>query len=73
MKLVIFDCDGTLVDSQHMICAAMRQAYEANNLSVPAREHLLAIVGLSLPDAFRRLAATTSRDVDHPVDALVTC
>ena len=73
MKLVIFDCDGTLVDSQHMICAAMRQAYEANNLSVPAREHLLAIVGLSLPDAFRRLAATTSRDGDHPVEALVTC
>lgn len=73
MKLVIFDCDGTLVDSQHMICAAMRQAYEANNLSVPAREQLLAIVGLSLPDAFRRLAATTSGDADHPVEALVTC
>ena len=26
-KLVIFDCDGTLVDSQHMICAAMQQAF----------------------------------------------
>jgi len=73
LKLVIFDCDGTLVDSQHMICAAMRQAYEANNLSVPARAHLLAIVGLSLPDAFRRLAATTSRDAEHPVESLVTC
>ena len=73
MKLVIFDCDGTLVDSQHMICAAMQQAYEANNLSVPAREHVLAIVGLSLPDAFRRLAAATNGDVEHPVEALVTC
>jgi phosphoglycolate phosphatase len=73
LKLVIFDCDGTLVDSQHMICAAMQQAYEANNLSVPAREHLLAIVGLSLPDAFRRLAAATNGDIEHPVDALVTC
>ncbi len=69
---MIFDCDGTLVDSQHMICAAMRQAYEANNLSAPAREHLLAIVGLSLPDAFRRLAATVG-GADHPVEALVTC
>jgi phosphoglycolate phosphatase len=39
---------------------------------VPAREHLLAIVGLSLPDAFRRLAATAG-DADHPVEALVTC
>jgi phosphoglycolate phosphatase len=73
LKLVIFDCDGTLVDSQHMICAAMQQAYEANSLSVPAREHLLSIVGLSLPDAFRRLAATTGATADHPVESLVTC
>ena len=73
MKLIIFDCDGTLVDSQHMICAAMRQAYEENNLSVPAREHLLGIVGLSLPDAFRRLSAHAEKGVEHPVEALVTC
>ena len=73
MKLVIFDCDGTLVDSQHMICAAMRQAYEANDLSVPARDHLLSIVGLSLPDAFRRLAAHAANGADHPIEALVTC
>jgi phosphoglycolate phosphatase len=73
LKLIVFDCDGTLVDSQHMICAAMRQAYEANNLSVPAREQLLAVVGLSLPDAFRRLAATAGAGADHPVEALVTC
>jgi phosphoglycolate phosphatase len=71
--LVIFDCDGTLVDSQHMICAAMRQAYEAHNLSVPPREHLLAIVGLSLPDAFRRLAERAGAGDNHPVDGLVTC
>src|SRR5580765_1541370 len=73
LKLIVFDCDGSLVDSQHMICAAMRQAYEANNLSVPAREHLLAIVGLSRPDAFRRLAVTSGGDAEHPVEALVTC
>jgi phosphoglycolate phosphatase len=73
LKLVIFDCDGTLVDSQHMICAAMQQAYEANNLSVPPRDQLLSIVGLSLPDAFRRLAVHTANGADHPVDALVTC
>jgi phosphoglycolate phosphatase len=73
LKLVIFDCDGTLVDSQHMICAAMQQAYEANSLSVPAREHLLSIVGLSLPDAFRRLAVHAVNGADHPVEALVTC
>src|SRR5215813_11628887 len=72
LKLIIFDCDGTLVDSQVMICAAMRQAYEAHGLSVPAREQLLAIVGLSLPDAFRRLAERNG-GADHPIDGLVTC
>jgi phosphoglycolate phosphatase len=69
--LVIFDCDGTLVDSQGMICAAMQQAYGAHGLSVPPREQLLAIVGLSLPDAFRRLAQCEKNGIDHPVSSLV--
>lgn len=71
MKLIIFDCDGTLVDSQRMICAAMRQAYEAHDLSVPAETELLAIVGLSLPDAFRRLAQGCPAPEAYPVASLV--
>ena len=55
LKLVIFDCDGTLVDSQHMIVAAMTQAYGAHGLPVPDRETLLSIVGLSLIEAFTTL------------------
>jgi phosphoglycolate phosphatase len=71
LKLVIFDCDGTLVDSQQMICAAMRQAFETNGLSVPARERLLSIVGLSLPTAFARLAEGSADGADHPIERLV--
>jgi phosphoglycolate phosphatase len=56
MRLVIFDCDGTLVDSQHMICAAMHKTYLEHDLPCPPRERLLSIVGLSLDEAFRRLA-----------------
>ena len=52
LKLVIFDCDGTLVDSQHMICAAMTRAYRAHGLAVPVRETMLSIIGLSLVEAF---------------------
>jgi phosphoglycolate phosphatase len=52
LKLVIFDCDGTLVDSQHMIAAAMGQAYAAHGLALPERERLLSIIGLSLTEAF---------------------
>jgi len=55
LKLVIFDCDGTLVDSQHMICSAMTQAYLAHQLPVPERETMLSIVGLSLTEAFTAL------------------
>lgn len=63
MKLVIFDCDGTLVDSQHMICAAMEKAYSAHGLVCPERERVLSIVGLSLTEAFVSLAAGDA----HPV------
>jgi len=55
LKLVIFDCDGTLVDSQHMIVAAMTKAYGAHSLPLPAREVLLSVVGLSLIEAFTKL------------------
>jgi phosphoglycolate phosphatase len=55
LKLIIFDCDGTLVDSQHMICTAMSRAYLAHKLPVPERETMLSIVGLSLTEAFTEL------------------
>lgn len=54
--LVIFDCDGTLVDSQHLIVAAMERGFGAAGLAPPPREAVLGIVGLSLPQAISRLA-----------------
>ncbi len=55
MKLVIFDCDGTLVDSQHVIVAAMEDAFRTNGLVVPARASILGVVGLSLVTAVEQL------------------
>ncbi len=55
LKLVIFDVDGTLVDSQAHILASMKGAFEAHGMAVPPREAVLGIVGLSLPEAFARL------------------
>ncbi len=55
MNLVIFDCDGTLVDSQHLIVAAMTRAFADHKLAPPGREDILSIVGLSLPIAVARL------------------
>jgi phosphoglycolate phosphatase len=56
MKLVIFDCDGTLVDSQNAICAAMDLAFGGLGLVPPRRIEVLGVVGLSLPQAFEVLA-----------------
>jgi phosphoglycolate phosphatase len=61
MKLVIFDCDGTLVDSQHAICAAMEYAFTTLALPAPSRADILGVVGLSLPQTFQVLAA------EHPL------
>jgi phosphoglycolate phosphatase len=41
-KLAIFDCDGTLVDSQANICMAMEHAFEEAGLTPPMREHVVA-------------------------------
>lgn len=60
MKLVIFDCDGTLVDSQHIIYEAMTRAFLAAGLAPLPRPAVLSIVGLSLPIAVARLLPTGS-------------
>lgn len=56
MGLVVFDCDGTLVDSQHAIVEAMQAAFADVGLGPPSRSETLSIVGLSLPEAFAELA-----------------
>jgi phosphoglycolate phosphatase len=63
MKLVLFDCDGTLVDSQNAIAAAMDAAFEAEQLPPPGRAKTLSIVGLSLPEAITTLAPERPADV----------
>ncbi len=50
-RLVVFDVDGTLVDSQADILAAMTAAFAGAGLVLPGRDHILGIVGLSLPEA----------------------
>src|SRR5262245_54847772 len=61
LKLVIFDCDGTLVDSQHMILSAMASAYGAHGIALPEREVLLSVIGLSLTEAFTKLGEGNER------------
>jgi phosphoglycolate phosphatase len=56
LRLVVFDVDGTLVDSQAHILAAMDRAFAEIDHPPPQRASVLGIVGLSLPVAMARLA-----------------
>lgn len=54
-KLALFDCDGTLVDSQDNICRAVEEAFGNAALPIPPRDAIRRIVGLSLVEAMRVL------------------
>lgn len=57
-RLAIFDCDGTLVDSQANICRAMAEAFEIEGLPQPIESAVRRVVGLSLTEAMRALLPT---------------
>jgi phosphoglycolate phosphatase len=54
-KLALFDCDGTLVDSQINICLAMEDAFSRAKLTPPMRAATKRVVGLSLTEAMAML------------------
>lgn len=58
-RLIVFDVDGTLVDSQHLIVAAMAQAFADCGLPLPPRPTVLSVVGLSLIPAMAKLVPDT--------------
>jgi phosphoglycolate phosphatase len=61
IKLAIFDCDGTLVDSGVSIRSALQQAFEVHGLECPPLEVTKKVIGLSLMEAMTSLMP----DADH--------
>lgn len=55
MRLIVFDCDGTLVDSQATIVACAQAAFLAEGLAPPPATTIRRIVGLSLIEAMAEL------------------
>ena len=62
-RLAVFDCDGTLVDSQHAIVAAMACAFRDNGLAEPDPACVRRLVGLHVADAVIRLLPGASAEV----------
>lgn len=52
-RLVVFDWDGTLVDSTAIIAEAIRSAAADLGMAVPSRERAAHVIGLGLHDAIR--------------------
>lgn len=55
LRLAVFDCDGTLVDSQANIIRAMEETFERHRLDAPDRHATRRITGLSLLEAMQVL------------------
>lgn len=55
-RLALFDCDGTLVDSQHSIFHCVQEAFGRAGLRPPERVAARRVVGLSLLPAMQMLA-----------------
>jgi phosphoglycolate phosphatase len=54
-RFLVFDCDGTLVDSQHLIHTAMVRTFEGEGLAAPSRGAVRQVIGLHLDQAIARL------------------
>lgn len=56
VSLILFDCDGTLVDSQYVIIDTMNRTFREKGLAPPTPDQIRSIVGLSLEVAMGVLA-----------------
>jgi phosphoglycolate phosphatase len=54
--LVVFDCDGTLVDSQRAIVACMNAAFAATGADLPDPEAVRRVIGLPLATCVAQIA-----------------
>ena len=68
MKLVLFDCDGTLVDSAALIHDVMERTFEKFGHARPALEATKSIIGLTLDIAIARIQG--KRHADEEANAM---
>ena len=63
MTLLIFDCDGVLVDSEHLACAALAEVMTTLGHSMTSDEAMRAFAGRSLKDVLARAERLLSRPI----------
>lgn len=63
VKLAVFDCDGTLIDSQVNILRAMGQSFARHGLAAPPDHAIRRVVGLSLVESMQMLLPDAEHDL----------
>ena len=64
MKLVLFDCDGTLVDSARLIHEVMERTFSHFEKPLPTLQQTKSIIGLTLDIAIARLQGKQHAEED---------
>jgi len=68
-RLILFDCDGTLVDSAHIIVDTVTAAWEAEGLTPPPADIVRRQIGLPVPQAVANLIPDAPQDLLLRLDA----
>ncbi len=68
IKCVIFDCDGTLVDSERLCCQALANVFSQFDRELPAEEYMKYFQGGKLADIL--LLTLEQLDLDISLDTL---
>ena len=73
LKAIIFDLDGTLVDTSEGVVASAAHAIEALGLEALSHDELLQFIGPPLQDSFVRLCGCCSDEVPSAIEAFRAC
>ena len=63
-RAILFDLDGTLVDSAPLICAGLRASLAAVGIAAPDDAYLRGGIGLPLPHVWARLGVPADRHAE---------
>ncbi|HIP28544.1 MAG TPA: HAD family hydrolase, partial [Sulfurovum sp.] len=64
-KIILFDLDGTLIDSTEAILESFEKAYESFGKKVPDAETIKSLIGLPLEVMFEKLGVEESKAMDY--------
>jgi len=68
IKNILFDFDGTLVDSAPGIVKTMEETFKRMNIAVPSEAEMRATIGLPLKQALQQLGALSDENAQRATD-----